>query len=250
MRRIQLAIVTMSILLIANSAYADRRNFAFTYEPRTIPTGHAELEYYMTGAVKHNRLLDEHVYAWSHQFEVEYGVFDGFDLAMYQMYSPSAWQGYKLRARYMPFARGELPIDFLLYLEFIQLANGDVALEERLVLGREFGNLIFALDTMYEQGPLDGDIGQKLNTSLAVGYAFTHWFTLGLETQLRMQWDPKFNYTSGGNELEFSGTKMYTGPSLSFAQGKIFWDASFGARVQGDEDEAKYIFRVLWGIML
>ncbi len=237
-------------LLIAGSAQADRRSFAFTYEPRTIPEGELELEYYMTGQVKHNRLLDENIYGWSHQFEVEYGVFDGFDLAMYQMYSPSSWQGYKLRARYMPLARGELPVDFLLYFEFIQLANGDVALEERLILGREFGKLIIALDTMFEQGPLTGDVGHKLNSSLGTGWAFTKWFTAGVETQLRMQWEPEFNYASGEEELEFSGTRMYTGPSLSFATGRLFWDASFGTRIQGDEDEARHIFRVLWGIML
>ncbi len=248
MRRSQTLIITAFILLIAGNAHADRRNFAFTYEPRTIPKGEAELEYYMTGLVKHDRLLGEDVFAWSHQFEVEYGVLDGFDLAMYQMYSPTAWQGYKLRGRYMPFARGELPIDFLIYLEFIQLANGDVAFEERLVLGKEFGNLIIALDTMAEQGPLTGDVGHKLNTSLAIGYAFANWFSAGIETQVRMQWDPELNYVSGKKELESSGIRTYTGPSVSFAAGRIFWDASFGARVQGDEDEAKYLFRVLWGI--
>lgn len=250
MRSAQLFFLAAIVLLIAGNANADRRSFAFTYEPRTIPEGELELEYYMTGLVKHNRLLDKDIYAWSHQFELEYGLFDGFDLAMYQMYSPEAWQGYKLRARYMPFVRGELPVDFLLYLEFIQLANGDVALEERLVLGREFGKLILALDTMFEQGPLTGEPGYKLNSSLATGWAFTKWFTAGVETQLRMQWEPEFNYVSGEEELEFSGTKVYMGPSVSFATGRLFWDASFGTRIQGDEDEAKHIFRVLWGIML
>lgn len=248
MRYLQALLVAVFVFSVAGSAQADRRNFAFTYEPKTMPKGEIELEYYMTGAVKYDRLLKKYDYGWSHQMEVEYGVLDGFDLAMYQMFNSTSWQGYKLRGRYMPFAPGELPIDFLFYLEFIHLANGDVALEERFVIGREFYNFIVALDIMYEQGPLTGDIGHKLNTSLALGYAFTKWFTLGVETQLRMKWEPEFNYVSGEKELEFMGTKMYIGPSVSFATGRLFWDASFGARIQGDRDESLYIFRVLWGI--
>ena len=250
MKSIRALLVAVFILSIVGSAHADRRNFAFTYEPRTVPQGELEFEYYMTGQVSYDRLLHKHVYGWSHQFELEYGVLDGFDLAMYQMFSATSWQGYKLRGRYMPFARGELPIDFLLYLEFIHLENGDVAMEERLILGREFGDFILALDLMHELGPLTGDIGHKFNVSLATGYAFTKWFSAGIETQLRMKWEPELKYGSGKKELEFAGTKLYLGPSVSFATGRFFWDTSFGFRVQGDEDEAMYIFRVLWGVML
>ena len=237
-------------LLTAGSARADRRNFAFTYEPKTVPRGHVELEYYMTGAVRRDSLTNEDIYSWAHQVELEYGIARGLDAAMYQMFTTDGWTGYKLRGRYMPFSPSELAIDFLLYGEFIHKANGDVAFEERLVIGRSFGPLIVSLDSMTEQGPVAGDTSFKLHHSLALGYEATKWFTAGLETQVRMSWEPKFNYVSADNELEFAGVSTYMGPSVSLASTQFFWDVGVAFRVQDDETKAKNIFRVLWGVSL
>ena len=251
MMRVARAVAALLVCAVSLEASADRRNFAFTYEPKIMSQGSVELEYYMTGVLVPRSALDDELdWGWAHQAEIEYGLTDHVDLAMYQMFGTSGWTGYKLRARYRPFFPGELPIAFLVYLEFIHLANGDVALEEKLVLGRAFGPVVVSLDSTVEQGPLNGDIGFKLIESLGIGWEVVPWFSFSLETQLRMAWQPREVYTSPDPELEFVGPNLYMGPTVSFAHGHMFWNASFAALVTGEELAARYLFRILWGVGL
>ncbi len=247
------ALALVAATLVPAAALADRRNFTFIYEPKTLDKGQLEIEYYMTAAVTQDKLSGEHNWNWAHQVEVEYGVTERFDLAMYQMFNTEGWLGYKLRARFRPWHYGTLPFDLMLYLEWIQKPTGDIALEERVVVGTTlFDKLYISLDTMVEQGPLTGDVGFKLHEGLGIGYEIAPWFVLGLETQLRFAWQPKDVFTATGTdtELEFSGARLYMGPTLSFAVKKIWWDVNVSFRVAGEEDDTKYLFRVLWGIFL
>lgn len=237
-------------LVIAGSAQADRRVFAFTYEPKTMPEGGLELEYYMTAVIRHDRIADEYGWSWGHQVELEYGITDHFDVAMYQTFNASSWTGYKLRARYRPFLTGELPVDFMFYVEMIHNSKGQVAFEEKFVIGRTFGKLILSLDSTAEQGPVAGNTGFKLSESLGIGYEFVPWFALGLETQLRMAWEPKEVFTSDDPVLELTGPDLYMGPSLSFAATKVWWDLSVMFKAAGDDDAPEIRARVLWGIHL
>ena len=236
-------------LLAPAAAQADRRTFAFVYEPKTLDAEQLELEYYLTTAVTQDKLSGEHNWIWTHQVEVEYGVTERLDLAMYQMFNSESWLGYKLRVRYRPWHYGDLPFDLMLYFEWIQKPTGDIALEERIVVGTVlFDRLIISLDSMTEQGPLTGDVGFKLNEGLGVGFEVAPWLVIGLETQLRMSWEPKTVFTSDSTELEFSGARLYMGPTFSFAVQKIWWDVNISFRVAGSEDDTKYLGRILWGI--
>lgn len=246
-----LVLALVASTLAPTLASADRRNFAFIYEPRTLDRGQLELEYYMTAAVTRDSLSGKHSWSWDHQVEVEYGVTERFDLAMYQKFNADGWLGYKLRARWRPWHYGTLPFDMMFYLEWIQKPTGDIALEERVVVGTIlFDKLHISLDTATEQGPLTGDVGFELNERLGVAYEVAPWFVVGLETQLKLSWEPRSVHTAGGtdSELEFSGARLYVGPTLSFAAKKIWWDVNVSFRVAGEEDDTKYLFRVLWGI--
>jgi len=101
----------------ADIANADRRGYVWTYEYMTMPKGQAELEYYLT----HN-VTDFHKYSgkntWEHQAELEYGLTDHWDIAIYQRWlqtNTSAqdefeYAGTKLRTRYRfgEIRRGEM----------------------------------------------------------------------------------------------------------------------------------------------
>lgn len=241
--------LALLLLLAPASASADRRSFAFVYEPKTLDAGQLELEYYMTAAVSQDKVSGDLNWNWAHQVELEYGVTERFDLAMYQMFNADGWLGYKLRGRYRPWNYGDLPFDLMLYLELIQNAKGDISFEERVVLGTVlFDRLIISLDSMTEQETVTGDVGFKLNEGLGIAYEVAPWLILGFETQLRMDWKPKQVYTSSDSELEFSGARLYVGPTFSFAAKKVWWDVNVSFRVAGKEDDTKYLFRVLWGI--
>lgn len=243
-------LILLPAILGTAPARADRRSFVFVYEPRTMPRGEIELEWYMTANITYDRVAASHDWSWAHQVEAEYGVTDRIDVAMYQMFSSSAWLGYKLRGRWRPVDTGVWPIDPLLYLELIQRASGDIALEQKVVLGRSFGKLILALDSTVEEGPLGRDVGLKITEGLGVGYELWPWLTLGLEQQLRLAWERKSVYTASSPVLEFGGTSYYLGPTLSLATGRFFWDVNFSARAAGPDDQPRFLFRVLWGVLL
>lgn len=250
MRRFVALTVVVLAVLAAGPAGADRRNFTFLYEPKTMAEGEMELEYYMTGVVRRDWLADEHVWDWAHQVELEYGITSRWDVSMYQMFGTSGWSGYKLRTRYRPFDYGEVPVEPLVYFEFIHNESGDIAFEEKLVLGTSFGPLVVALDSTVEQGPIPGDLGFKWIEAFGVSYEFAPWITAGLETQARMAWEPKTPYGASSSELEFQGAQIFTGPTVSLAATKFWWDLNVSFRLVGEDDDPKYLVRVLWGVFL
>jgi len=243
------AAVVLAALFCSAEARADRRSFAFIYEPKTMHDEQLEVEYYLTTGITQDRLSGDHTWVWTHQFEVEYGVTERFDLAMYQVFNHQQWLGYKLRARYRPWDYGDLPFDMMLYFEFIQKPTGHISLEEKIILGTVlFDRLIISLDSMVEQSNITKDVGIKLHEGLGIAFEVVPWFVVGLETQLRMSWEPKTTYTSNTSELEFTGARLYVGPTVAFAVKKIWWNFNVSFRVAGDEDDTKYLARILWGI--
>lgn len=245
------SLLALALLATATVASADGRNFAFTYEPKTMPAGALELEYYMTSTVRYDWLAKQHQYGWNHQVELEYGITDKLDVAMYQMFSADAWSGFKLRGRYRPFDYGAKPVDVMLYGEVIMNAGGVVSFEEKLVVGRRFGALVLTLDSTIEQEAIfSGQIAHKWNEAIGVGYELDPAVTVGAEAQARMGWEPKQVYTSSQTQLEFQSPVFYVGPTVSLKTKKFFWNANLSFRTSDDDREAKYLFRVIWGVPL
>lgn len=250
MKRFHL-LVALSMIALATQASADGRSFAFTYEPKTMPAGEVELEYYMTSSVRYDWLAKRHDYGWNHQVELEYGITDRLDVAMYQVFSADAWNGFKLRTRYRPFDYGAKLVDVMLYGEVIMNRAGEVAFEEKLVVGRRFGDLVLTLDSTIEQEAVfSGTVAHQWNEAIGAGYELTPWVTLGLEAQARMGWEPRQVYTSGSTQLEFKDPVFYAGPTVSLKTKKFFWNANLSFRANDEDQEAKYLFRVIWGIPL
>ena len=83
-----------------------------------------------------------------------------------------------------------------------------------------------------------------------VAYELEPWISLGLETQARMFWQPETAYGATSSSLVYDGLKLYTGPTISLAGKRVWWDLNFSVRAVGEHDDARYLFRVLWGIFL
>ncbi|MBM4395539.1 MAG: hypothetical protein FJ087_07605 [Deltaproteobacteria bacterium] len=243
----------------------DKRNTVWGYEAKTMPKGRAEIEYYLTGETKRLAPLTNpdgslrvdadgkplrSGWGWStkykHQAEVEVGVTDRFDLAFYTMFShtegaPSAWDGYKVRARGMPALRGEWPIDVVFYLEWIQGVNY-FAFEEKVILQRNFGDLFLAFNAVSKQKGEDWgkEWVYELAPTLALGYEFGHYAALALETLYKVE------YGRG----EWSDSGFWVGPTVSVMTGPVWLAVGGMYQPTHSPDFARFQVRAILGVFL
>lgn len=202
----------------AAPARADNRAYVWTYEHSTVWAGHAEAEYYNTSEVPDTAAPETNV--WKHQLELEYGLTDRTDIAMYQVFkqknSPASkafsYDGFKLRLRHKLAEKGALPADALLYAEYERGSDlaGQGVFEGKLVLARDFGRLNLAYNQVVEF-PLEKLAAAEHSYSAGASWAFTDNFRAGLET--------KGEYKSG---------EYYAGPTLAFGAKDLKVWASVG----------------------
>lgn len=151
--------IAAGVVLAAGAAQADWRSFVQTYEHMTVAAGSTELEYYVSPVVPSYR--DRGTGAWDLQVELEYGLTDMADMALYQKftqaYSPAgsefAYEGFKIRGRHQLAKRGVLPADPLLYVEYIRSSDFAEAdeLEGKLILARKLGPVLLVFNHVTEQ---------------------------------------------------------------------------------------------------
>lgn len=140
----------MSLLVMLGFSalsYADVRSYVWTYEYQTMPQGLAEIEYYLTEEQKDKAASKESV--WKHWVELEYGLTDRLDVSMYQQFKQTnkaassvfEYDGFKIRTRYRFLEKDELPLDTLLYAEYIRNDNLDKnnVLEGKVILAKDIG---------------------------------------------------------------------------------------------------------------
>jgi len=170
-------------------ASADPRSYVWTYEYMTVREGHAELEYYSTTEVPDTSAPETS--SWKHQVELEYGLSPRTDIAMYQNFKQAntpasktfSYDGMKLRLRHRLAEKGELPVDTLLYAEYVR--NTDLsaqgALEAKLVLARDLGRLNLSYNQVVEF-PLEKLSGAEHRFSAGASWKFSGILKAGIET--------------------------------------------------------------------
>lgn len=97
---------------------ADQRRYVWTYEYLTLAKDSAELEFYQTSVTKDRQ--KEGSSDWQQQIELEYGLTDRLDAALYQVYDQKEgasmnYSGYKFRLRYRITEKNAHPLDVLFY---------------------------------------------------------------------------------------------------------------------------------------
>ena len=218
------------------SAFADSRSYVWTYEYQSLPKGMAEVEYYLATQVPDTAKPE--VNTWEHWVELEYGITNHWDVAMYQMWkqkntatsSTSEYDGFKIRTRYRFGEKGQFFVDPLLYVEYIRdddLSKPNVG-EGKLILAKDMGNFNISYNQIIERN-LEREGKTTYEYALGINYAFLPALKLGLES--------KGTY----NERESS-----IGPTISLAS-KRFWvsiGAVFGLNKRTDDVQARMIVGV------
>jgi hypothetical protein len=182
------------MILLNSSLLADYRDFAYTYQARTLPQGAVEFEYYIDSQLPD--ASDQSVYSWRQQFEIEYGITDRLSAAVYQSMRTTSFtlddgtsryrtlfDSVKVQAKYRLTDPGQYLVDALVYAEYVLSTNYDGRndkFEIKEVLSKDLGKTHLALN-LTEEIPIDGDF--ELAYDAAGGYDFCDWFLAGIQTK-------------------------------------------------------------------
>lgn len=233
-----LLFIVFVLSLCANSAYADRRSYVWTYEYMTMPKGMWELETYVTTEVPD--MHKSNINTVKPQLELEYGITDRWDAAIYQMWefknkryeNDSEYKGFKLRTRYKIGEKGKFFVDPLLYFEYIRDDDFSKpnAGELKLVLAKDIGDFNVSYNQVIKRNlEREGKTGHEY--AAGISYAFTPRFRVGIES--------KGNYPK---------EKYAVGPTLSHAFNKAFVSlgTAFGLNERTDDLQTRMIVGILF----
>lgn len=233
MNRMILAVAVVVILIagFTSAASADQRSYVWTYEYLTLSKDHAELEYYQTSVTKDRQ--KDNSSDWQQQLELEYGLTDHLDAALYQVFDQKEndkmkYSGYKFRLRYRIAEKDKLPVDVLLYLEHQEKIDAKNVYEGKLIFAKDIGKLNMAYNAIYKNTYILGDKASHEYAS-GISYEITTAFRFGLES--------KGNYSTG---------KYAGGPTLSWIGGRIWANvgAAYGLNRKTNDREVRFLLGV------
>jgi hypothetical protein len=234
--------IGISLTLGALSARADQRSFVRAYDYATQPKGNLEFELWneiepppgdLSAAVVTTRV------------ELEYGLTDHWDLALYHVFeqggpdhAPLRLDSWRVETRYRLAERGEWPVNVMLYLEGERptALSDPFELEEKLILTRDLGRFGLVLNLVGEQKIFRG---AERNWEVDLGARYE------LVPQLRVAaevWTIQA-VTSGQTKGSW-----YAGPSVSVASGRVWLQA--GAGVGLGDATSQFQFRSVLGFNL
>ena len=208
-------VLTLAVALLAPTAHAGERLFAYSYGYGSVPKGGIELETYTTA-----HIVDGAPPKWEHQAELEYGISNRLESGLYLVETstgggPLAFGGFKGRLKYTFGSEGVLPVDSALYLEYI--GSPDFAthgVEAKVILGKDVKRFHSALNVEYTVTFGEEHPKHEIEPSLGLG------FKVG---------KPAFLGGEAGGEVEqeggaWEGPKGWAGPTLHLAgEGGRFW---------------------------
>ncbi|MDP2941460.1 MAG: hypothetical protein Q8N85_04325 [Candidatus Omnitrophota bacterium] len=239
MKKSLLVIFTLAIVFgISSSSYADRRSYVWTYEYMTMPKGMWELETYLTTEIPN--LHKSNINVIKPQLELEYGITNRWDVAMYQMWkfknkkheNDSEYEGFKLRTRYRIGEKGKFLVDPLLYFEYIRdddFSKPNVG-EAKLILAKDLGDFNVSYNQIIKRNlEREGKTGHEY--AAGINYALTPRFKIGLESK-----------------GDYPKEKYALGPTISYAFKKAFIavGAAFGLNERTDDLQTRMIVGVLF----
>ena len=235
-------IVGITIACGATAARADRRSFVRGYEYATQPKGNLELELWNEIEPPRGDLSAALI---TNRIELEYGLTDHWDVALYHVFTqggadhaPLRFDSWRLETRYRLAERGEWPVDVMLYLEGERSTElGEpFELEEKVILARDLGPFGLVLNLVGEQKLFRGaertwevDLGARYEVVPQLRVAAEVW-TIQAVTAAP---------TKGA---------WYAGPSISLAGERLWLQAGLGVGL-GDS-ASQFQFRSVLGFNL
>jgi hypothetical protein len=199
-------------------ARADRRYYGETYDSTLAAPGALDVELWSTW---HQAPSAGGATLWRHQFELETGITDHWDVALYNIFTSEQGEGTryeaaKLETRYRLSDPGQWFVDPVLYLEVRKefIEDKPWAIEEKLILGKDIGRLNFSANVLAEQEFPEGG-GNEIEWGYAFGasYELSPYLRLGGET---------FGFWNrGAGESTYQYTS-YAGPAVSIAWSRVW----------------------------
>ncbi len=226
---------------VAPRAAADGRDYVWTYEWKTMPQGAHEVEWYVDYTVPDTGATGESRHR--HQLEVEYGITDRWDVAVYGVFQDEDDPGdtsydlraVKARSRLRLGRDGQFPMNPLLYVEYQRALDGsgeDIG-EAKLILDRHIGRWDAALNFVWE-GPLDAAGGDEWQILGATGWEVSPRWHVGTEVRT--------TFAEGA-------TESLAGPTIAFRFSECWWFSAgigFGLDREANDLEIRSILGFLF----
>ena len=239
----------------SGSAAANPHPLPYPYPYQTLPQGKIEVEEIadlipMRVAREKDDGTRDAVTAVRSQLqtELEIGVLDRLELALYFSFHQSAtadtpamrFDGMKQRLRYRFAEEGDLPVDMGVYFEVAELYN-EVELEQKLLLSRRFGYLTTVCNLWVEQEYYFQTQEWKLiyNPTLGAVYELSPNLMLGLEYWARGRFDKADAVAGQASSDSPSAPRHYLGPTLLLQSGEAWWSTGVYARLDHLTESAK-----------
>lgn len=237
MRQYKFIYIIIALVLLTNIVRADKRSYVWTYEYKTMEAGEVEFEHYLTLSTP---LSDSFkgVTTTNHNIELEIGMNDRFDFALYQVFSqtPSSsllYKGYKMRFRYRFGEKGDYMMDPLLYFEYKGKPDfSEHGLEGKLILAKDIGKVNIALNPVLEFEYEDSGWESEIKYNAGISYKFGWLLRFGIEAR-------------GGKNGH------YIGPVISHGTGKAW--VAFGSAIAVTDiknNKPQLMLRMIMGINL
>ena len=171
------------LILVFSLLFADQRHFVWTYEYKTVSKGEVEFEHYYTTSHANSSDLSEGIKT-GHQLELEIGMNEKYDFAVYHQFEQQnsfVYKGYKLRWRYRFGVKNQYFIDPLLYLEYHEKPDfSEHGIETKIILAKETTNMIISFNPVLEieieedenhiEAEYAAGLSYKINNLLRVGF--------------------------------------------------------------------------------
>lgn len=178
--------VIIAGLVSLNVVKADHRSYVWTYEYQVLKAGEAEFEQYTTFSSPD---IDSFKTMGSAElnFELEVGMNNRFDFAIYQVFKQNAgnglsYDGFKLRGRYKFFEKDEFFVNPLIYVEYKgNQSFSEHEFETKLVLGKDFGDFNISLNPYFEYAYEGKEWEFTPKYAAGLCYHISSLFSFGLE---------------------------------------------------------------------
>ena len=242
MSRTHVALLLATAVAAPVGARAARRYYGETYSAATAPPGGLDLEGWTTF---HQAPRAGGSDFWRHQLEVETGLTDRWDVALYGMLKQESrlrFEGAKLESRFRVSEPGRWPVDLVLYLEVKKEVIEDKpwALEQKVILARDFRAVNVSANLVAEQEFIPGG-GREYEYGYAVGASYELHPSLRIGAEAFGGWT---NVREGGSSSW--ERQHWAGPAVSIAASR-FWlvlAAGFGLTDESDRTRLRAVLAV------
>lgn len=243
-------LLAATALLLAAPALADTRPFTFVYESTTMPPGAFEYEQWVTW--KTDKDADSSFDQFDFRHELEFGVTDHFQLAVYVSdwsYAGgrsvtddgATWKNIAVEGIYNLANPARDPFGLGLYGE-VKVGDEVAALEGKLIIDKQVGDWAFAWNGIIEAEWEGSDYAEdkaEFGNVLGVSRGLGPSWRVGAELIHEVEYE---DWSRWGDHV------VYLGPNVSYRRGRVWFTVTPVLQVTDVADEANVMTRLIVGV--